>query len=181
MVTRGHTVPGCRGLYSVSGSFLGRPRGWSTMVGTGIKVVDRDENRAKSQNSTTLGFSGQHGRRGKLSGTPMMTRVWNGAERGPRATGSRTAVGWVPGLGEHPQSQNRARTRSRLVGLWSVGWADVVGSHGAGASVRGAASKLSSPSEPVSYGLVQFKCCIQCWLIIVYESRLLFVCLQYYV
>lgn len=66
---------------------------------------------------------------------------------------------------------------------WDFGmrvWLEVKGSTNAEASVRGAASKLSSPSEPVSYGLVQFKCCVQCWLIIVYESRLLFVCLQYY-
>lgn len=28
------------------------------------------------------------------------------------------------------------------------------------ASVRGTASKLSSPLEPVIYGLVQFKCCV---------------------
>lgn len=70
--------------------------------------------------------------------------------------------------------------RSALVGLRNVRLTVSQGSTSAEASVRGAASKLSSPSEPVSYGLVQFKCCVQCWLIIVYESRLLFVCLQYY-
>lgn len=66
-----------------------------------------------AQNHRTPQLWGSRGSMGgavEMSGTPMMTRVWNGAESGPAATGGHAAVGWVPGLGEQPQSQNLALT-----------------------------------------------------------------------
>lgn len=184
--------PGGRWGWSLEGTPLSRDRfrsrghfaavhvGWFTMVGTGGKVVDRDENRAKSQNSTTLGFPGQHERRGGNVGhaddDPSVERrgKWTRSYRWPCGS-------LVSARSRRASSESElGPERSALVGLRNVRLTVSQGSTSAEASVRGAASKLSSPSEPVSYGLVQFKCCVQCWLIIVYESRLLFVCLQYY-
>lgn len=76
------------------------------------KVMDRDENRAKSQNSTTSG-SGQHRRRGGQrpeSGTPMMTQIVARPKMGRSVPVAATVV---PGLGKHPHESESGRAGKR--------------------------------------------------------------------
>lgn len=131
MVTRGHTVEPEAGSGAVVVSRPSTKAGprWSepgAKLWTVMKIA---------QNHRTPQLWGSRGSMGgavEMSGTPMMTRVWNGAESGPGATGGHATVGWVPGLGEHPQSQNWDPERSALVGLWNAGLTGSQGFHECG-------------------------------------------------